>query len=216
MTAARRVPRIANDDFMEEEPEEEEDKNGYKEGHESIPLDLQFTAPSTRANSNPLNLLKGKPPPVHGGELRRALERVASTERKQRESSEKTRTKRVYTRFIKESRQGLLVHINSVTNPEEVVIRGQPKTLRRGSLYDAEDFRGSRFRGVSKNKEKWQVMVTLYHRKEYKGGIESETEAARLYDRRSILTYGLKAKTNFDYTRRELEEILHDDEEFDE
>ena len=60
------------------------------------------------------------------------------------------------------------------------------------------------------------MMVTLYHRKEYKGGIESETEAARLYDRRSILTYGLKAKTNFDYTRRELEEILHDDEEFDE
>ena len=212
------VPPVAKEVFDTEEPEEEEEeeKNDFKEDLDNIPLDLQFTAPTTRASSNPLSLFKGKPRAVQGAELRRALERVASSERKPREGSENTRTKRVYTRFIRDSRHKLLTHLSSVPNPADVVLRGQPKTLRRGSLYDAEDFRGSRFRGVSKNKEKWQVMVTLYHRKEYTGGIETETEAARLYDRRSILTYGLKAKTNFDYNRHELEAILNDDEEFDE
>ena len=163
--------------------EEEEEKYGEQE----IPLDLQFTAPSTRANSNPQNLLRGKGKPIDQKELRNALERAASTERRPREGAEKLRSKRVYSSFIRESRQALRSCLGSGECAEDVVIRGQPKTLRRGSQYDAQEFRGSRFRGVSKNKGKWQVMVTLYHRKEYRGGVENETEAARLYDRRAIL-----------------------------
>lgn len=55
-------------------------------------------------------------------------------------------------------------------------------------------------------------MITLNHYKEYKGGFDSEEQAARMYDRKSICTFGLKAKTNFDYTKFEVLEILKDDE----
>ena len=55
-------------------------------------------------------------------------------------------------------------------------------------------------------------MITLNHYKEYKGGFETEDEAALMYDRKSICTFGLKAKTNFDYTKLQVLEILREDE----
>ena len=55
-------------------------------------------------------------------------------------------------------------------------------------------------------------MITLNHFKEYQGGFESEEAAARMYDKKSICTFGLKAKTNFDYTRDEVLRILSEDE----
>lgn len=55
-------------------------------------------------------------------------------------------------------------------------------------------------------------MITLNHYKEYKGGFDTEDDAARMYDRKSICTFGLKAKTNFDYTKDQVLEILKDDE----
>ena len=51
-------------------------------------------------------------------------------------------------------------------------------------------------------------MITLNHYKEYKGGFDTEDDAARMYDRKSICTFGLKAKTNFDYTKDQVLEIL--------
>lgn len=55
-------------------------------------------------------------------------------------------------------------------------------------------------------------MITLNHYKEYKGGFDSEYDAARMYDKKSICTFGLKAKTNFDYTKHEVIDILQNDE----
>jgi len=55
-------------------------------------------------------------------------------------------------------------------------------------------------------------MITLNHYKEYKGGFEDEDSAAKMYDKKSICTFGLKAKTNFDYTKAEVLSILRDDE----
>jgi hypothetical protein len=40
------------------------------------------------------------------------------------------------------------------------------------------------------------------------GSANTEEEAAMIYDRKAILTNGLKAKTNFPYTKREIEFIL--------
>ena len=50
-------------------------------------------------------------------------------------------------------------------------------------------------------------------KKEHIGQIESEALAARIYDKRVIIGNGLKAKTNFNYSKRQLERLLSDDSE---
>ena len=57
------------------------------------------------------------------------------------------------------------------------------------------------YRGVSKNKSKWQVMIMGNFKKMYYGAIASEEEAARFYDKLAILCHGVQARTNFSYTR---------------
>lgn len=61
--------------------------------------------------------------------------------------------------------------------------------------------RGSKFRGVSKNGKKWQVQLLGNLQKRYIGSITSEANAARIYDKYAIMTHGLKAKTNYSYTK---------------
>lgn len=64
--------------------------------------------------------------------------------------------------------------------------------------------RGSVYRGVSKNGKQYQVMVMNNNHKYFSGQIKSEDLAARIYDRYALQTMGLRAKTNFAYTRAEL------------
>ena len=40
---------------------------------------------------------------------------------------------------------------------DEIVIKARPKKIEKGYMIQHPDFRGSRYRGVSKNKGKWQV-----------------------------------------------------------
>ena len=54
-------------------------------------------------------------------------------------------------------------------------------------------------------------MITLNHYKEYNGGFSCELEAAIVYDKKSICTFGLKAKTNFDYNKQEVIEMIKND-----
>ena len=60
------------------------------------------------------------------------------------------------------------------------------------------------FRGVSKNGNKWQVVFICNKKKIYLGGFDSEVVAAKKYDEIAIRANGLKAKTNFKYTKYEL------------
>lgn len=71
-----------------------------------------------------------------------------------------------------------------------------------------KESRASKFRGVSRNGVQWQVQLGNTLSKRYIGSANSEEEAARLYDRKAILTNGLKAKTNFSYTKTQIEQIL--------
>lgn len=68
---------------------------------------------------------------------------------------------------------------------------------------NASTFRGSQYRGVSKNKNKWQVtlfisygilqmMIMGYFKKIYVGALEDEKEAALLYDKIALLIHGIK------------------------
>lgn len=57
----------------------------------------------------------------------------------------------------------------------------------------------SKYRGVSKNGNKWQVLIQINKKQSYIGSYLSEEFAARVYDVLAIKNRGIKAKTNFIY-----------------
>lgn len=85
---------------------------------------------------------------------------------------------------------------------EDIVLKSSPKKHSSNSKL-------SHFRGVSNNGRKWQVMIMGFAKKIYFGGICSELEASKKYDKYAILMHGLDAKTNYSYNKRELSEILN-------
>ena len=46
--------------------------------------------------------------------------------------------------------------------------------------------------------------------KNHRGQIYHERCAARIYDKRAIMANGLKAKTNYSYTKKQLVDLLQD------
>ncbi len=74
--------------------------------------------------------------------------------------------------------------------------------------FKSQTVRGSKYRGVSKNGNKWQVLVMGNQKKQYSGSIRDEIVAAKLYDKFAIKNLGLRAKTNFEYKRKDLVKIV--------
>lgn len=52
--------------------------------------------------------------------------------------------------------------------------------------------RGSKYRGVSRNGNNWQIFIVINKSKWYAGWVESELKAAALYDKLAILFHGDK------------------------
>ena len=77
-----------------------------------------------------------------------------------------------------------------------------------GELIKNTKPRGSRYRGVSKNGSQWQVLIMVKKKKRYLGSFSNEEEAAKAYDRVALQHHGIKAKTNYDYTKEEVEQIM--------
>ena len=69
--------------------------------------------------------------------------------------------------------------------------------------------RGSRYRGVSKNGSQWQVLIMVKKKKRYLGSFSNEEKAARAYDKVALQHHGIKAKTNYDYTKEEIKKIMN-------
>ena len=90
----------------------------------------------------------------------------------------------------------------SLKNEKEI---GDEKTL---DFQKSQKPRGSRFRGVSKNGSQWQVLIMVKKKKRYLGSFPSEEEAARAYDKVALQNHGNKAKTNYDYSKEEVEKII--------
>ena len=71
--------------------------------------------------------------------------------------------------------------------------------------------RSSRYRGVSKNGNQWQVLMMINKIKSYIGSYDSEELAARIYDILAFKYRGIKARTNFKYTYNQIKNICEAD-----
>lgn len=67
--------------------------------------------------------------------------------------------------------------------------------------------RSSKYRGVSKNGNQWQVLIMYHKSKSYIGSFSSEEIAARVYDILAIKKRGFNARTNFVYSVSQMEII---------
>ena len=70
-----------------------------------------------------------------------------------------------------------------------------------------ETKRSSKYRGVSKNGNQWQVLFMNHNKKSYVGSYSSEEVAARIYDILEIKKRGIKARTNFKYNNIQMKKI---------
>jgi hypothetical protein len=71
--------------------------------------------------------------------------------------------------------------------------------------------RRSKYRGVSKNGNQWQVLFMVNNSKSYVGTYITEDLAARVYDIMAIKNRGNKAKTNFIYSEIQIRKIFNAD-----
>ena len=58
-------------------------------------------------------------------------------------------------------------------------------------------YRGSKYRGVSRNGKTWQVLIMINRNKNYIGNFKSEDEAAKAYDEYAMKFHKSKARLNF-------------------
>jgi hypothetical protein len=77
-----------------------------------------------------------------------------------------------------------------VGDPSRVLIRAQLRK-KHANTKNVQNFRGSKYRGPSKNRRKWQVMKMVNKETVRIGAIDTEQDAARIYDILAILTEGL-------------------------
>ena len=66
----------------------------------------------------------------------------------------------------------------------------------------------SKFRGVSRNGNKWQILIAVNNKKYYLGSYPSEELAARVYDIYAIKMKGIKARTNYPYNNIQIKNIV--------
>ena len=60
-------------------------------------------------------------------------------------------------------------------------------------------YRGSKYRGVSRNGKTWQVLIMVNRNKNYIGNFKSEDEAAKIYDEYAMKFHKDKARLNFSH-----------------
>lgn len=60
-------------------------------------------------------------------------------------------------------------------------------------------YRGSKYRGVSRNGKTWQVLIMINRNKNYIGNFKSEDDAAKAYDEYAMKFHKNKARLNFSH-----------------
>lgn len=84
-----------------------------------------------------------------------------------------------------------------------------PRSLKKFKQFKFEIRKktSSKYRGVSKNGNKWQVLIMKNNNKYYISSYLSEEIAARIYDILAIKNFGIKASTNFIYNHIQIKKI---------
>ena len=96
-----------------------------------------------------------------------------------------------------------LVFINNINSDENFKYE-----IRKNSNREyKKSINWSKYRGVSKNGNKWQVLLTNDKIKYYFGNYNSQEVAAKIYDLFSLKFRGKKAITNFFYNDEQIKKI---------
>ena len=98
----------------------------------------------------------------------------------------------------------LLSTIKRVTNENKMVVHGKRKSIARVRMSN----RRSHYTGVFKNGDNWQALISIQKRKTYIGTYTNELEAAKVFDFYSILLNNITATANFDYTKKDIIEMI--------
>ena len=75
--------------------------------------------------------------------------------------------------------------------------------------FDSLKSRSSGFTGISKNGKRWQIINIIHNKREQVGTLDDIKKAAVVYDIVSIACKGIKCKTNFNYTKKDIICILN-------
>lgn len=100
----------------------------------------------------------------------------------------------------------VLQTINKNNSKGHVSLSKKSQEIQKRRLIN--NSRASKYRGVSKNGNKWQVYMMINKKNKYFGTFDSEEIAAQIYDILSIKNRGLKAKTNYKYNAKQIEKIF--------
>lgn len=106
---------------------------------------------------------------------------------------------------IKALKNNKIVYINKNLLNSYATTRGVKKLKKFNFIIEKK--RGSKYRGVSKNGHKWQVLIMINKKKCYLGNYSSEDLAARIYDIQAIKSRGIRARTNFVYDNNQIYNI---------
>lgn len=77
----------------------------------------------------------------------------------------------------------MLIQLQSIKDMDAMLVESKNKSI----FLQTRSQRGSKFRGVSKNGSKWQVMIVRGEIKKYIGAVEDEETAARFYDKYALI-----------------------------
>ena len=86
-------------------------------------------------------------------------------------------------------------HKNKIFGIKKIVDR-EKEALEENKL-KKYIYRGSKYRGVSRNGKTWQVLIMINRNKKYIGNFKSEDEAAKAYDEYAMKFHKNKARLNF-------------------
>ena len=106
---------------------------------------------------------------------------------------------------IKVLKNNKVVYINKKILNKYSTVRDIKKLKKNNFIIRKK--RSSKYRGVSINGSKWQVLIMINNKKFFLGNYPSEDLAARIYDIQAIKSWGIKAKTNFVYDSNQIKKI---------